>query len=836
MATTTQALETVGTKEVEIPVSISYRIIELFSAGLYSSPNKAIEELVSNSYDALATHVQVIVPANMEAPNAVIWVIDDGTGMDAVGLFDLWQIASSKKRIPGTESAERPPIGKFGIGKLATYVLARQLTYLSKAKGEYRAVTMDFSRVDQDRKNTESHLTLDVRKLTEAEAQLLLAPIINRKDAAASGMPLFGKKARESWTVVAMGNLTALAQKLSFGRLRWVLATALPLSPQFNLYFNGERLESSRTKLQPLKAWRIGESDEVANELKLPLNAKPVGVLVDGVGLVTGESQIFEDSLTGGKAELMGRSHGIFVLVRGRLINLDDALFGLPQMSHGPFVRFRMVLTADGLDEVLRSTRETVLESEGVSHLRRYISDKFNEARAWYNRYLAEKEYTSKLSTRVGSTSLSLSRRPLLSAVRGVLDGAFPPLFLTRVPQNLTAAQKKSLIERLESDLISETGIIKDVRFEALSLEDGLAVYDAQEGCVRVNLLHPFYANYSDHYANAEPFELLAVAEVLTEAYLLEEDLAPDSVNTVMRRRDKFLRELVWSRQLSAPLVAELLQDSTSNPAGLEQAVAAGLQSLGFEVSPLGGTGRPDGLALARVGVRDEASGTRGDYRITYDAKSSGKDRVQAHTVGAAGIARHRRDYNADYSLVVAPGFAGDGSETDAVIKEARAEAITLLTIADFVKLVYVAATRQLGFTKLRDLFANCRTPTEAASWIQKIALEQSPEGPIPEILNAVWELQASSNDPVKFAAVKMQSETLKKYREKEVREMLESVRRLTGGYVSIDGDIVSLEVPPEKILSEIRRISHKVPIYLREKSIFKALSPGIDAEEQQNG
>src|ERR1035438_1676194 len=189
---------------------------------------------------------------------------------------------------------------------------------------------MDFSRVDQDRKNTESHLTLDVRKLTEAEAQLLLAPIINRKDAAASGMPLFGKKARESWTVVAMGNLTALAQKLSFGRLRWVLATALPLSPQFNLYFNGERLESSRTKLQPLKAWRIGESDEVANELKLPLNAKPVGVLVDGVGLVTGESQIFEDSLTGGKAELMGRSHGIFVLVRGRLINLDDALFGLP--------------------------------------------------------------------------------------------------------------------------------------------------------------------------------------------------------------------------------------------------------------------------------------------------------------------------------------------------------------------------------------------------------------------------------------------------------------------------------------------------------------------------
>jgi HSP90 family molecular chaperone len=127
MTTTTQALERAGTKELEIPVSISYRIIELFSAGLYSSPNKAIEELVSNSYDALAAHVQVIVPANMQTPDAVIWVVDDGIGMDAEGLLDLWQIASSKKRIPGNESSERPPIGKFGIGKLATYVLARQL-------------------------------------------------------------------------------------------------------------------------------------------------------------------------------------------------------------------------------------------------------------------------------------------------------------------------------------------------------------------------------------------------------------------------------------------------------------------------------------------------------------------------------------------------------------------------------------------------------------------------------------------------------------------------------------------------------------------------------------
>ena len=50
---------TAGTKADIIDVKISHRIIQLFSDGLYSSPNKAIEELVSNSFDAGARHVHI---------------------------------------------------------------------------------------------------------------------------------------------------------------------------------------------------------------------------------------------------------------------------------------------------------------------------------------------------------------------------------------------------------------------------------------------------------------------------------------------------------------------------------------------------------------------------------------------------------------------------------------------------------------------------------------------------------------------------------------------------------------------------------------------------------
>src|SRR5512137_3023335 len=118
-------LYTAGREISSIDVRISYRIIQLFSEGLYSSPNKAIEELVSNSFDAGANNVHVIVAPDLLAQDAAIVVIDDGVGMDEAGLKEHWLIGVSNKRDPSRSPPKgRAQIGKFGIGKLATYVLA----------------------------------------------------------------------------------------------------------------------------------------------------------------------------------------------------------------------------------------------------------------------------------------------------------------------------------------------------------------------------------------------------------------------------------------------------------------------------------------------------------------------------------------------------------------------------------------------------------------------------------------------------------------------------------------------------------------------------------------
>ena len=128
---------TAGNETEKIDVRLSYRIVSLFSEGLYASPNKAIEELVANSFDAGARRVAVFLPADFHEQGATIAVLDDGEGMDAGGLKQHWLIGKSLKRDLLTKlPLGRQQIGKFGIGKLATYVLANRLTHISKVGGE----------------------------------------------------------------------------------------------------------------------------------------------------------------------------------------------------------------------------------------------------------------------------------------------------------------------------------------------------------------------------------------------------------------------------------------------------------------------------------------------------------------------------------------------------------------------------------------------------------------------------------------------------------------------------------------------------------------------------
>ncbi|MXX53055.1 MAG: hypothetical protein F4Z35_03680, partial [Dehalococcoidia bacterium] len=136
---TLAAVHSAGEEVKQFPIDIGTRFLELFSENLYTSPNKTFEELVANSWDANATAVYISIPDDLKSDSASIWVLDNGTSMDVAGLETLWTITSDHKR--RAENPKRPQIGKFGIGKLATYILASEITFICKAAdGKIRTV------------------------------------------------------------------------------------------------------------------------------------------------------------------------------------------------------------------------------------------------------------------------------------------------------------------------------------------------------------------------------------------------------------------------------------------------------------------------------------------------------------------------------------------------------------------------------------------------------------------------------------------------------------------------------------------------------------------------
>lgn len=89
--------EGVGTPVDNISIEIDYAIMQHFSEHLYGSPNKAIEELVSNGFDAFASKVYVYLPGRFTSRSVLVW--DDGDSMDVGDLKKLWWIARSPKDV-----------------------------------------------------------------------------------------------------------------------------------------------------------------------------------------------------------------------------------------------------------------------------------------------------------------------------------------------------------------------------------------------------------------------------------------------------------------------------------------------------------------------------------------------------------------------------------------------------------------------------------------------------------------------------------------------------------------------------------------------------------------
>lgn len=139
--------EKIGHKQTGT-MKVGSKILEMLSKGIYTAPWNSLKELISNSYDADATKVEIIYYPKEKK----LVVTDDGVGMDYVDFDEHFTfIVKSDKRKKGllTPKYKRPIIGKIGIGFIAVNELCEKIKVKSakeKSKTYFEAI-IDFSKI-----------------------------------------------------------------------------------------------------------------------------------------------------------------------------------------------------------------------------------------------------------------------------------------------------------------------------------------------------------------------------------------------------------------------------------------------------------------------------------------------------------------------------------------------------------------------------------------------------------------------------------------------------------------------------------------------------------------
>ena len=833
-----------------IEVRLSYRIVELFSEGLYTSPNKAVEELVANSFDAGALTVHVLISSNLHDQGATIAVFDDGEGMDQEGLKRHWLIGISNKRRLSELPRGRHQIGKFGIGKLATYVLANRLTHVSKCGGKYYSTSMDYRTIDRrvDREiEPKVPIMIALRELTPEQAKRAVEPWTGTAAFKAASTALFGERSPASWTLTIMSSLKPKVHEIRPGTLGWVLRTALPLRPDFGIWLNGQALESSKEGKGLLKRWVLGK-----DLVKLPRPSPKLittsedmnvvqssehrfGLDVPGLGRITGYAEAYQDLLTG-KSDEIGRSHGFFVYVYGRLLNVDDGHFGISpdELRHGTFGRFRLVVYMDGLDEGLRSNREAVGEGPLLDTAQAVLRSVFNAVRPTIETHDSAEAPGAKLARVLAASPASLSRRPIVDLSRAVATGRSKSRYLM-IPKYQSDEELESFFVDLEKRAADEaerfiTGV--NVDFDGSS-RDGIARFDTQSGILRLNGWHPFVATFHDEFTNkrlGQPLELLAMAEVLIEAHLHVIDVSASKIGSFLSARDQLLRNLTnESGRQSALSLANAVSEARNSPDRLEKAACDAFRSLGFDVTPLGKRGEPDGVAAAHLSA-DELGKSR-HYRVSLEAKSKERSgaTVSAKGVGIATVAQHRDKRECEHAIVIGPAFPTSGGDTSALgeqITADRAESraagaaktITLITVDDLAGLVRLRPVKQIGLQKLRELFQKCSLPDESAAWVESIRRTVVEKPPYRKIVEVIEELQKKYRKAsVNYSALRVElshaTPAVEYETDEDLFELCRGMAQMAPGAMFASANAVELDQSSENVVSAIEAAMQDYPL-----------------------
>lgn len=421
-----------------------------------------------------------------------------------------------------------------------------------------------------------------------------------------------------------------------------------------------------------------------------------------------------EKPLEGGKSDLLGRSNGFFIKVRGRVINIDDPLFHNTARTHGAFSRFRGEYEIDDLHQELMASRESVEESRRRDIASFVVRELFEQARNhWENPPTPPKKegyYTPE--ERRTTVEEGLVERPLADVLLtsegrrtgGDLEGGWFYI------EPVDAHNKAALVENLYAKRTPYT-----FKRSSTGREKPLARFDAGSAEFNINETHQLVLAF-DEPQHKELLDIIVTAEVMLEIYLAEAGIAPATISEILAKRDKLLRSLASDRIYSSAAVAEMLRESADSDVNLELALVAAARVLGFQVKHIGQKGEPDGLAILVGSAMDEK-------RITLEAKASTKTPSLGH-MDYQTLERHRDDKKASGVLLVAPRYPAQADDGSAVAKNANGSHVSSWTVELLAKVVENAKRYRITAQQIYDIVTSKFSYPDVEAAVQNLLSE----------------------------------------------------------------------------------------------------------------
>lgn len=840
----TDIIQNSGPVVDSLTVSLSNEVVHLLSEQLYTSPLKAIEELVVNAYDADAKECRIALlftaentPADTEtlaltdedtgsdeenftaseegSPTGLVAIYDDGIGMNVDGLRELWKIGDSNKSKLSTQVTNlgRAIIGKFGIGKLATYAIANRITYLTLRESKAHLVRCDFREFRSGSTGASTPVNLQVHLITNLTS--LFARTDFKKIFQELGLEPSAITAKTSWTICILDNLKEKARELKVGRLSWVLRTAMPLKIDFRVFLNSQPQESSKENIARPINFTVQEFDESRlqqfNEKNRTNFVKTMTGLLEKnyfPNEIRGSVFVAEKSLVGKADLLFGRSNGYFVRVRGRLVNVEDKLFHNTALSFATFNRFRADLDIDDLHDEVTAPREGVEFGRKRLIASALARELFNQARDRYQQWL-DKEEEQGLTPEHERVYVAprLVEKPVADAlamygVEGSGVEADKGWFYMDPAHDVPLSK---IVEQLYS---SRTRY--QFNYSGLGESERLAKFDPATSIFTVNTDHELVRAFADDPRGRELIDLMTAAEVMLEVYMKESGIEALSIAEVLERRDMLLRSLAQDRVYSLESIATALRDNRDNSHELEMALVAAARALGFNAKHISGSSEPDGVARYLDSSMAETT-------ITLEAKAS-QGVPSLSQLDLAGVKRHRDQYKAAGILLVAPTYPGESDPNSALSVSARADNISCWTVEQLARVVESAEKQQLTAKQIAGILKKHFAPLEVKKAIENLLSDEIDMNglykAVMRVLRSMFAERKLAGDQRKvsqIAGILSFENDFRNVTEPQVRKALVDLAHASRGAMSLSDDVIIFFTDLEEITRRVSSLTGEI-------------------------